>query len=70
MEKQLTIEDSETKEVWTWEVLDTYVHVTYRYTEFGDPEMDDFSFQYIPNEVFEAVVTDYEQTNHRNPRRR
>jgi len=68
MEKQLTkknrliIEDSETKEVWEWEILDHYVYVTYTYTEFADPEMDDFTFQYVPNDVFDAILADYKRS--------
>tara|TARA_Y100000310_G_C19955857_1_gene478980 strand:- start:81 stop:287 length:207 start_codon:yes stop_codon:yes gene_type:complete len=68
MEKQLTkknrliIEDSETKEVWEWKILDHYVYVTYAYTEFADPEMDDFTFQYVPNDVFDAILADYKRS--------
>ena len=68
MEKQLTkknrliIEDSETKEVWEWEIMDTHVHVTYTFTDFADPECDEFIFQYVPNDVFDAILADYKRS--------
>ena len=62
MEKQLTIASNNAKEVWTWEIQDTHVYVTYKCTQDDDPDWEEFSFQYVPKDVFEAIMTDYEST--------